>query len=231
MIDIHTHVLPGMDDGAKDADEANQMLCLLKAQGITQVVLTPHFYAWEESLSAFLQRRMAAYQKIKELEIGLYLASETRLTEEVFLCESMDDLCIPNTRALLLELPFDNVWNNRIFRQIERLMSQYGVQPIIAHVERYRAVHKNKNVLKELIDLGCLLQINTDSLVNRLTRAKTLRLIRDGWVQFIGSDCHNMQTRRPRHSEFQEILQEKLGENYAKYFHNNAKELLTRELV
>ncbi len=212
MIDIHTHILPGMDDGAKDAEEAKALLALLKKQGITLVVLTPHFYPGEESLADFLDRRNTSYQGISDCGYETVLASETYLTESLFSCRSIDPLTIADTGYLLLELPFTEKWSGELFRQIQRLVLKYNVKPIISHVERYEPVkQKKEKALQELADAGCLLQFNIDSVIERKTRPRNLKLIKRGWADFFGSDCHSLTGRPPRFDEFTELIRRKLG--------------------
>jgi protein-tyrosine phosphatase len=225
MIDIHTHILPNMDDGAKDSNEALALIYLLKGQGITSAVLTPHFYPHEESLTSFLKRRQASYEELtsfiaesdQELKgnFKLILGSETYLSETLFSYQGIDQLLIADTSYLLLELPYSDRWGSMVFKQIDRLTSKFDIIPIIAHVERYEATKKNpEKIFQELIDLGCKLQFNAHSVVNRTSRAATLKLMKGGWVDYIGSDCHNLKARPPEFESFNQIVQRKLGKTF-----------------
>lgn len=212
MVDIHTHILPGMDDGAKDREEALALISLLKSQGVTKIVLTPHYYPHFESLSDFLERRSISYQLIEDNDMEMILGSETYLSEPLLSLDSIDDLCIGKTGYLLLELPYTEKWSSGVFRQIDHLMAKNNICPIIAHAERYEAVKGRKEkVFQELVNLGCMLQFNIDSVINRRSRAETLRLMKEGWADFMGSDCHNMTSRIPRFDVFHEIVSKKLG--------------------
>jgi len=215
MIDIHTHILPAMDDGAKNKDEALALISLLQKQGIYKVVLTPHFYPHLESLSEFLRRRDNSFQLISDSDIELILGSETYLAEPLLSFDSIEDLCIGNSIYLLLELPYMEKWSSRVFKQIDYLIAKYNICPIIAHVERYEAVKGNKEkIFQELVDLGCMLQFNVDSVVNKKSRSETLKLMKEGWVDFIGSDCHNINSRVPQFDIFNDIVEKKLGTSY-----------------
>lgn len=215
MIDIHTHILPGIDDGARNVDEALALISMLKNQGITSAVLTPHYYSHEEVLSNFLKRRQTAYQSIVNIDFNMVLASETYLSEALFAYDGIDELCIGNTRYLLLELPDTDKWSINVFRQIHRLIAKYNIKPIIAHAERYDAVRRyKKKIFRELVDLGCLLQFNIDSVINRKTRLATIRLMREGWADFVGSDCHNLSDRQPQFNTFNKIVKNKLCSTY-----------------
>lgn len=237
MVDIHTHILPYMDDGARDLEESLALIQMLKEQGITSIVLTPHFYSHQESLSDFLERRQGSYKSLKRAvakviqksdmtqegksdseicledgsEFKMLLGSETYLSETLFSYDSISPLCIEDTKYLLLELPYVEKWGPSVFKQIDRLIAKFDVVPIIAHAERYEALqHNPEKVFQELVDLGCMLQFNSHSVVNRHSRYSTLKLIKNGWMDFIGSDCHNLHTRPPEFDLYNEIIEKKL---------------------
>ncbi len=215
MFDLHTHILPGMDDGAKDVAEASALIELLKMQGVETAVLTPHYHPYLESVSDFSERRRLSYESIKDCGFDMILASETYLSESLFSNDSIDELAISNTGHLLLELPFQEKWGSSVFRQIGRIITKYNIKPIIAHAERYEPVQINKEKeLKVLVDLGCRLQFNIDSFIDRRTRSAAMKYFRRGWVDFVGSDCHNLTDRRPRFDEFQMIMKKKMKCEY-----------------
>ena len=201
MIDIHTHILPGMDDGAKDVAESLEMIALLRSQGITGVVLTPHFYTHQETLEEFCTRRQAAFAKISHVDFPMFLGSETYLTESIFSNDSLRELCMGDGNHLLLELPYTKKWGTSVFRQVDRLIEKYEVVPIIAHVERYEATASSRDrepILQQLVDLGCLLQFNLDSFLGTWSKGSNLKLFKRGWADFLASDCHNLTTRPPK---------------------------------
>jgi len=231
MIDIHTHVLPGIDDGARNPEESAQLVESLRNQGISLIVLTPHFYPHRESLDSFAERRGNAFEMIKGLdnEMGFVLASETFLTENLMWYNDIESLCIGNTKYLLLELPFTKVWTNRTYKMIEGLMGKYGIQPIIAHIERYDAMQNKGDreaILRTLTDMGCMFQIDIDSVINLRTRHGMLKLIKNGWIDFVGSDCHDMTLRSPQFDKFNNIIRKKLGQEYLDSFEKNAANIL-----
>ena len=220
MIDFHTHILPGMDDGAEDRNEAIALISILKKQGVSLAVLTPHYYPFEENLSDFLERRRLSYLSIADCDFDMILASETYLSESLFSYDSIDELLIPNTRYLLLELPFMERWSIGVFMQIKRIIAKYNIRPVIAHAERYETIKaKKEKILQELVDLGCLIQMNIDSVINKQTRSLAIKLIKGGWVDFVGSDCHNLTDRTPQFDVFNGILQRKLNFEYKEKWH------------
>lgn len=221
MIDIHTHILPKMDDGPRDKQESLALLEILKIQGITSAVLTPHFYPQEENLTSFLKRRQDSYEILTDFialnetsgeeRFQLILGSETYLSETLFSYDSIASLLIEETNYLLLELPYTKKWSPSVYRQIDRLTAKFEITPIIAHAERYEATQRNtEKIFQELVDLGCMLQFNIHSVVNRASRGITLKLIKEGWADFIGSDCHSVIGRPPEFDQFNQILERKL---------------------
>ena len=144
MIDLHTHLLPNIDDGASDISEALIMTKLLKEEGIKGAVCTPHYDPTSMSLNDFTSLRAKSLNLLKETCIPLIPASETYLHEYLFYNCNLDPLTIENTNYLLIELPFTKKWGNDIYKSLEKLMIYFDVIPIIAHIERYPAASKKK---------------------------------------------------------------------------------------
>lgn len=199
MIDFHTHILPGMDDGSKDVRQSLEMLRMEQKMGIDTVFLTPHFYASQNSPEVFLSRRKEAWQKLQtEMEEGLpqlLLGAEVQYFESIGYAENLSSLCIQGTNLLLLEMPF-NGWDDRVVRTVLDLNGTDGMQIVLAHVDRYM-----RFVKKDVWDLfqrsGILMQLNASAFSGWLHRKRSVSLMRSGTVQFLGSDCHNLDSRKP----------------------------------
>ena len=210
MTDIHIHILPGIDDGAADTVEALLMTEALFEQNITAAVCTPHFYPTQLALQDFIEKRNAAMECMSGSQIKLIPASETAFHEYLFHYPELSSLYIENTSYLLLELPFTKKWEDSLFQALERFIIYYDCTPIIAHIERYPAA--NQRSIKILVEMGCLLQLNTLSIMNKRTREQALRLIRKGWITVLGSDCHNMGKRPPVLLPALQIIRKRLGD-------------------
>ena len=214
--DIHTHILPGIDDGASDLSVSEQMLKSLKGQGVGQVVLTPHFISNRESPEDFLRRRKTAYEKLypaaKQLGVRIKPACELHFSDYVFNCKDFSPLCISG-RYLLTEMPWSCDFSQLTFDRISRLISDENVIPILAHIERYDRLVHDRDCLERLIDLGCLVQINLDTLADSKFRLRKILLnyLRDGLVHVVGTDCHNMDTRPPRYLDGIHVIEQKIG--------------------
>ncbi len=199
MIDFHTHILPGIDDGSKDVRQSLEMLRMEQKMGIDTVFLTPHFYASQNSPETFLNRREEAWERLQEnLEEGqpqLLLGAEVQYYESIGYAENLRSLCIQGTNLLLLEMPF-NRWDDRVVRTVLDLNGADGMQIVLAHIDRYL-----KFVKEDVWDLfqrsGILMQLNASAFSGLLHRRKAVSLMQNGFVQFIGSDCHNLDSRKP----------------------------------
>jgi protein-tyrosine phosphatase len=221
MIDIHTHILPNIDDGASDVETALQMTEALYSQNIRIAICTPHYDPSRTSVEEFIKKRTVALSRMRDSRIKLIPASETILHEYLFHFSDLNELCIENTRYLLLELPYLGKYDSKIFENINRLIDYYNIIPIIAHIERYHAI-KQKQV-KTLIKMGCMLQMNTEALLNKKTRNKAFRYLKKEYINIIGSDCHDMQKRPPNMSTALELLKSKLNASYVERLEYHAE--------
>ena len=219
MTDIHTHILPQMDDGSQSAAESLAMLEESARQGITCIAATPHFYAQENSPAEFLRRRAVSAGLLKEIwNPGL---PEVRLGAEVCYfdgmsrSEGMEALCIEGTELLLLEMPFCP-WSRRALREVWELQARTGLRVMLAHVERYLR-WQTAETWDMLEGWGVLNQCSASFFLRWQTRHRALKLLRKGRVHMLGSDCHNMKNRPPRLGEALALLQagdrERLEEN------------------
>lgn len=201
ICDFHGHFLPGMDDGSRSVAESLKMLQLAGEQGIGKMFATPHYYP-NETVDSFLVRRQQSWQKLKaamEETEGSYpqiaLGAEVAYRQGIGNAEDLEKLCLGDSRYLLLELPFVP-WNSMLFRDISAIANVRGIIPVIAHVERYMSMQSAK-MLQRLWEQDVLFQINAESLLTWYTRRRVKKLLAQGAVQLLGSDCHNLTTRKP----------------------------------
>lgn len=197
MVDFHTHILPGMDDGSKSPSESRQMLLALKEQGVDTVVATPHYYAHRESPEEFLQRRQQALELLQpHIPEGMQviLAAEVRYYEGIGRLQQLRQLQAENSDVLLLEMP-EEPWTGHMVQELQYLAGT--MQLVIAHIER-AAPMQRKATLEGLRQRGILFQSNTAFFLGTLSRWRARRLLKRGCIHLLGSDCHNMTTRPPR---------------------------------
>lgn len=215
MIDIHTHFLPGIDDGAQSMDEALHMLRLLIKDGVTHVVATPHIYPGRyENERVAIEAAMAVFRAAivaQNLQLSLGVAGEVRLTEHLPDMLARDAIPFLGTdgdyRFMLLELPDDRipVGTTRLLRWLMK----NGVRPVLVHPERNRMIAKAPAIIESLIEIGCLLQLTASSLLGqwgpRALLAARYLLDRD-WVAAVASDAHDCRLRPPRLGEARDWL-------------------------
>ncbi len=214
MTDIHCHILPKMDDGAKSTEMSLQMLEAEAKCGVNTVVLTPHFYLEQESPDSFIKRRQASYKHLCKAAMGK-LYPELRLGAEVLFTSSLSDydmhpLCIEGTDYLLLELPYKKL-DNQFLMQIHRFIDTAGVRIIIAHIERYLNYTSSES-LKQVMNMDVLCQMNCESILRLpLLRKKLLNLIESDRIHLLGTDAHNITTRPVNMGEAYSYIEKKLG--------------------
>ncbi len=201
IIDIHTHVLPSVDDGAKTMDESLEIIEYLKKVGITDIVLTSH-YIKNTSYTSNKKERENIFEELKKassnMGINLYLGNEVYLTEDILdLLEKEEIVTLNDTQYMLVELPLTGYLNN-LPNTLCKLFDS-GIVPIIAHPERYHFLQKNKERVKELLEFGCLLQCNIDSITGKYgKKAKKLMkwLLKNDLVEFVATDTHYVEKKK-----------------------------------
>ncbi len=224
MTDLHTHILPGMDDGAHSTEESLAILRLERAQGVAAVVLTPHFYGTRERAEEFLCRRDASVQKLtaelaklpkeeRDELPKLILGAEVAWNSALADCQELPQLCIGKTKNFLLELPF-TPWNTQMFNQIYDLIGQTGLTPVIAHLERYIWGQRPRQIA-EIFELGVPVQISAEMLQRPLIRGRVLKLFEERRAHILASDCHNCTDRAPNVGEGMRMVRRKLGDWFA----------------
>ena len=143
MIDWHSHILPEMDDGSHDTAESISLVNMQKSQGIETVIATPHFYANDETVDSFLDRRKNAYERLKaEFPEGspeIVLGAEVRYYQGISRMEGLKSLRIEGSKLLLLEMPMSS-WTEYMVRELIEMSAGSSIKIILAHVERYLAL-------------------------------------------------------------------------------------------
>ncbi len=201
LCDVHSHILPGMDDGCQNPKESIRVLQACLEQGVRRMFLTPHYYP-QETVETFLQRRREAGLRLVEQVQKqpcrlpqLYLGAEVAYHPGLVYEERLNRLCLGHSPYLLLELPFSK-WPPRVLRDVQAIQTSRGLVPVIAHLERYFKMQE-KSTIEELTASGVLIQMNAEYLIAPWTRRHAKRLLRNGVVQLLGSDCHNLTKRPP----------------------------------
>lgn len=232
MIDIHSHILPNVDDGAKSIDEALKLLCQQKAQGCTHVIATPHFYPEETNLEHFLCKLEAKWEllcdAVKDKDLPKILrGGEIHFFSHMDHCEELSKLTLGSSKYILVELPHTREITPRMVDSIVDLNLNLGLTPILAHLERYYNA-KNFNSICQIVSDGyAKAQVNASSFVDSyFLRRAALALVKNGIADYIASDAHNLNRRPVKFTEAFKIINEKLGHKYTDNLLNNSDNLL-----
>ena len=220
VIDFHSHILPNIDDGSKNLETSLRMLTESKRQGVDLMIATPHFYAWQDHMSEFLNNRNNAFELVKqqmqqaeEPLPEILLGAEVAFFEGMGRAEQVEELTTQGTRLLLLEMPF-RAWRKAEIEEIAYLIERRGFKVILAHLERYFSYGENKKLLKELLQLPLYVQFNAESLLSRHTRGKCLKMYKKGTAHLLGSDCHGIHKRVPNLRQGRDVLEKALGQEF-----------------
>ena len=192
-IDIHSHILYGIDDGSKTIDESLEIINKLKALGFVKIIITPHYISGT-SYNADNNIKNNLLQDIKnQTDIDLYLGNEIFMADNLLeLLNNKQISPINNSRYLLIEVPLTGRINgveNYLFTLIN-----HGYKPIIAHPERYQILQEDPSLIDKYIDMGVLFQSNYTSITGRygLKAQKLVKMyLKKGYISFLGTDIHH----------------------------------------
>lgn len=211
MIDFHSHILPGVDDGSSSIEDTMQLIKEASKAGFTKIISTSHYveeqYEYDEvTRKQFLEILSVGVKSLRE-DVKLYLGSEIYASYDmVELLKEAKASSINNSRYVLFELPMQTELPN-LKNIIYKLLANNYI-PIIAHPERYSYVKENPNWLIEFIELGVLFQANYGSIIGIYGKQaqKTVRqLLKNNMIHFLGSDVHKPRTI---YTKIPEILEE-----------------------
>lgn len=228
MVDIHSHILPEMDDGSACAEETTQLLCLSRQQGVTLMAATPHFYATKDTPEKFMDRRQAALEKMEydaQTMPQLLLGAEVAYFGGMSRCEGLGQMQIGQSGLILIEMPF-SPWPDRVVDEILSFRSRLGLIPVLAHVDRYGRGNQLPKYREQLLEEGVLFQCNAGAFLDPFSRGRYLRMLGRQEIHFLGSDCHNMRSRPPRLGEAQNVITQKLGIQAVERLNAFAKDML-----
>ena len=216
MIDVHSHVLPGIDDGSRSVEESLAMLRQEAAQGVRRVVATPHFYAHHDDLDRFLSRteeaemllrsKMAEEKGLPELSVG----AEVYFFQGISDSELINRLTFDKKRCILIEMTQDP-WEESDMKELAGIAEKQQLIPIVAHVDRYIRPFRTGGIPERLAQLPVLVQANASFFLHPLTAPLALRMLRNDQIQLIGSDCHNLNDRQPNIGAAKAIIEKRLG--------------------
>lgn len=216
MIDIHSHILPAIDDGSQSVEESLELMGISRKQGVELMVATPHFYAEKDRPEMFFERRSRAEDKLRDAMFSDYLYPKLMVGAEVAYFDSLvrsdilEKLCIRGTNVLLLEMPFRQ-WSKKVISDVIDIQKLTGLQVLIAHINRY-IQFQERGVLESFLEQGIWIQSNADAFINKHTVRQALGMLEKNQIHVLGSDCHNLEARRPNMIDAVQIITDKFGE-------------------
>lgn len=216
IADFHCHILPGIDDGSQSVRESIAMLQEEAMQGIRLVVATPHFYPRQDNPQEFLRKRaeservlrdaMAQCKGLPELHIG----AEVHYFRGIGESDILPLMTIDGKKHVLIEMPMTQ-WTEAMYRDLENISARQGLIPILAHIERYLSFQPPQRIWSNLEQFPVLIQSNASFFQRTFGSGRAFRLLRDGKIHLLGSDCHNMTNRKPNLGKTLHKIQKKLG--------------------
>ncbi|MFZ7121499.1 MAG: tyrosine-protein phosphatase [Eubacteriaceae bacterium] len=235
MIDIHNHLLFGVDDGADDIYESFEMVKAANEIGYHSIVATPHYIS-NSDFSSNLYENNKKFNELKnhinqkKLEVELMLGNEVYFdTDLAHNLENNVVSTLNKTRYVLLETPRNKVVFKNLLNFIFQLQV-YGYIIILAHPERYDFVYSNINVIKELIDRDVLIQMNLSSIVGyygKTVKETAIKLLDYNMVHFVGSDAHSVK-HYEKIDEALDVLKKRVGQRrFQEQVESNAKIILS----
>lgn len=234
IIDFHSHVLPNIDDGAKNLDISLKMLEKQKNDGVDIIVATPHFYRHKEEISTFLERRQKSFDELKQAINNknypkIVLGTEVYLSKS-YIYEDFDSLCIQNTDYMLLEMPW-NKWDSDVLYILDNIINKSNAKVILAHIERYIPLI-DKKYFNQVISKDVLLQMNCECFTKMgiLDKKNIKMLLNTEKVCSIGTDCHNMENRSPNMKQGIEVLEKKFSKDILVEIMARSKKILENQV-
>lgn len=221
FIDIHSHVLPALDDGARTLEQSINMLKIAQDEGIRYMIATPHNMPGKGCPSyTTIQERTNKLQRICEEEgisIQVFVGTEYFFREEVLeLLEKEEVITLNGSEYILVE--FDPSVEKMYFRNALRDVLANGYRPIVAHVERYLNIVQDLTLMNDIKKMGALIQVNAASVIGkngRQAKKDVKRLLKESLVDFVATDAHSDGRRAPYMQKCATQLYKKYGSEYA----------------
>lgn len=238
MIDLHCHILPGIDDGAKTIEDSLAMARAAVSEGITHILATPHHKnkMWNNDKQVVNQLvdELQHELDMRDIPLTIFPGQEIRINGEIIEDVQKDTIQFIDEQEqyLLIEFPTSSIPNytERLFFELQ----SNGITPIIVHPERNRAIYKTPELLKDLVEKGALAQLTAASYTGSFGKdiqKFSKQLIEANLVHFLTSDAHNVSTRPFLMKEAVEKLQKEFGQEKVDEFDQVTRNLVNGELI
>lgn len=236
MIDIHCHILPGVDDGPADIKESLNMARKAAEAGITHIFATPHHLneKYVNIKSDIIDRavRLNESFQLENIPLTIHLGQEVRIHRDIFISLEKEEILTldDNGRYLLLELPSGSVptYTQEVIYELQLK----GIKPIIVHPERNKELIENHKLLFELVQEGALTQLTSGSIIGQFgknVRSFSKKIIEHNLAHFIATDAHNIGSRGFTLQQAYETITKRFGIQRTFYFKENAEQLIKNQ--
>ena len=237
-IDIHCHIMPGVDDGSPDVATSLEMLRIADKNGITHIILTPHHKPMHHNVSP--EHNVAYRKKLQEAATEAGIKAKLFSGNEIYYSdETMEELIdgricsLAGSDYVLVEFHPTNPF--KVIQNAAGRVQAAGYIPIIAHVERYSDIVSHPARVRDLIQMGCFIQVNASSVMGKYgfgISHFTKKLLKEELVHFIASDAHDTGRRAPHLLDCRNYVERKFGEDYGKkLFFTNPANVIRNELI
>jgi protein-tyrosine phosphatase len=238
MIDIHCHILPSVDDGAKDIEDSLEMARIAQSEGIKTIINTSHYHPdFDYVKGKELLERLSKYNKLlkeNNIDVQVLIGNELYYSEDIL--EHIDKgefYTLNNSKYILIEFP-----PNRFPKNLSDIIYELKIReyiPILAHVERYKEIQEDPKLIEQAIKEGACIQVNASSVIGKgPTQANKVceTLLKQNMIQFIATDAHSSSKRRPLVKEAYNHISKKYGEGKAnKLFIDNPTSIINDEEI
>ena len=237
-IDIHCHILPGVDDGSPDMATSLEMLRIADKNGITHLILTPHHKPMHHNVSpehnVAYRKKLQEAAKAEGIKAKLFSGNEIYYSDETMEELIEGKICsLAGSDYVLVEFHPTNPYK-AIQNAVSRVQAA-GFIPIIAHVERYSDIVSHPSRVKDLIEMGSFIQVNASSIMGKYgfgISHFTKKLLKEELVHFVASDAHDTGRRAPNLLDCRNYVERKYGEDYGKkLFFTNPANVIRNELI
>ncbi|MFV0557015.1 MAG: tyrosine-protein phosphatase [Lactovum sp.] len=237
MIDIHSHILPGIDDGAKTIQDTRNMLKMAIAEGVTTIVATPHYNPQYKNERDLILEKVVLVQdmvKKEKLPISVVSGQEVRVYGDLIKDYISGKLATVAdfTRFMLVEFPSNQVpsYASRLFYE----MTLEGFQPILVHPERNSGIIEDLQLLADFVSQGVITQVTASSITGHFGRkVKEISndILDNQLAHFIASDAHNITSRAFKMKDAFQIIEKNYGQETVDYFNYNAEQVIVNGTI
>lgn len=230
MVDFHSHILPGIDDGSRNESESIKLIQEAKEAGFDKIISTSHYALDLYEIPEYKRISLIESLKSENTNVEIFLGSEIYSTHTIVdLIKEGKASTLNNTKYILFELPLFGVFPD--LPGLINKIKEYEYIPILAHPERYQIIQKDYNYLYKLQDMGVLFQSNYGSIIGQYgPKAKRIvkKMLKDELVSFMGTDVHRQNTIYPKMDKILKKISKITDVEYFEAITTNNAELILR---